>query len=311
MERLEGLIAAPFTPMHDDGSIHPDVIPRVAAALGADGVRGAFVCGTTGEGLSLTSDERMAVAEAWVRGAPADMKVIVHVGHASVREAQKLAEHASSVGAHAVAAMPASPLGSRAVDDVAAYVRAVASAVPAMPVFYYHIPSVSGFPVSVADLLSRLTDVPNLAGAKYTHEDLYDFGRSMRLQAGRYDLLFGRDEMLLAGLTQGARAAVGSTYNFAAPLFDRVMRAFAERDLEAAAHYQAEAQDVIALLMEFPSLAAQKYVMGRIGPALGPVRTPMRVLTDDDRRRLDAALDRADFITRVRRPAPFIAGRGR
>lgn len=310
MDKLEGLIAAPFTPMHEDGSLHAEVIPRLAEALAEDGVRGAFVCGTTGEGLSLTSDERKAVAEAWVRTAPTGMKVIVHVGHSSVREAQDLAEHAAAIGADAVAAMPASPLGSRALEDVARYVRAIADAVPEQPVFYYHIPSVSGFPVSVADLLGRLgKEVPNLAGAKFTHEDLYDFGRSIRTQHGRFDLLFGRDEMLLAGLVQGARAAVGSTYNFAAPLFERVMQAFTRGEFAAAAHYQAEAQDLIAVLLAFPSLAAQKHVMGRIGPELGPVRPPMRGLSEDDRLRLDEALERTDFVGRARRPvAPRAIG---
>ena len=102
---------------------------------------------------------------------------------------------------------------------------------------------------------------------------------------------------------------MGSTYNFAAPLFERVIRAFSGRDLEAAAYYQAEAQDIIAVLLEFPSLAAQKHAMGRFGPALGPVRSPMQVLTDPDRRRLDEALDRADFVRRVREPAVFGEGR--
>lgn len=301
MDKLEGLIAAPFTPMHEDGSLHAEVIPALAEALAADGVVGAFVCGTTGEGLSLTTDERMSVAEAWVRSAPVGMRVIVHVGHASVREARKLAEHAAGIGADAVAAMPSSPLGSRAVEDVAEYVRAIAGAVPELPMFYYHIPSVSGVPISVADLLTLLgTSVPNLAGAKFTHENLYDFGRCLRLAEGRFDMLFGRDEMLLAGLTQGARAAVGSTYNFAAPLFRRMLQAFFTGDIEAARRLQAEAQDLIAILLAFPLLAAQKHLMGLIGPELGPVRTPMQPLRDADRARLDEAVDRSHFIRRAR-----------
>lgn len=304
MDKLEGLIAAPFTPMHEDGSLHAEVIPSMAEALAADGIVGAFVCGTTGEGLSLSTDERMVVAETWARSSPPGMRVIVHVGHTSIREAQQLAEHAAATGADAIAAMPASPLGSRAVEDVAAYVRAIAQVVPETPVFYYHIPAVSGVAIRVADLLSLLgPSVPNLAGAKYTHEDLYDFGRSQQVDGGRFDMLFGRDEMLLAGLVQGARGAVGSTYNFAAPLFSRMLRAFEGGALPTAQRLQAEAQDIISILMEFPGLAAQKHLMGRIGPELGPVRVPMRGLTELERNRLDEAFERTDLVRRVRHPS--------
>jgi N-acetylneuraminate lyase len=62
---LTGLIAAPHTPFHPDGSIAYDVIPRQARLLAQNGVAGAFICGTTGEGASRTSDERRRVVEAW------------------------------------------------------------------------------------------------------------------------------------------------------------------------------------------------------------------------------------------------------
>lgn len=62
---LQGLISAPFTPMHSDGSVNLTLIPAYYAMLKANGVTGAFICGSTGEGVSLTKDEKMAVAEAW------------------------------------------------------------------------------------------------------------------------------------------------------------------------------------------------------------------------------------------------------
>ena len=78
-QKLDGLIAAPFTPLQPDGSLNLDLIDRQAGELSHHGVRGAFVCGTTGEGFSLTSAERMQVAERWVKAAPRDLAVIVHV----------------------------------------------------------------------------------------------------------------------------------------------------------------------------------------------------------------------------------------
>ncbi len=79
--RLTGLVAAPFTPLRQDGSLNLDMIGRQARALADNHVNGAFICGTTGEGLSLATDERVQVAETWMAAATPALRVIVHVGH--------------------------------------------------------------------------------------------------------------------------------------------------------------------------------------------------------------------------------------
>ena len=63
--KLSGLIAAPFTPFDADGEVNYAMIERQAAALIADGVNGAYVCGTTGEGISCSIDERVRIMETW------------------------------------------------------------------------------------------------------------------------------------------------------------------------------------------------------------------------------------------------------
>src|SRR5579862_1744507 len=98
-----GLIAAPFTPMNADSSLNLDVIERYAQMLVDSGVMGAFICGTTGEGASLTHDERKQVAERWAAVAGDNLRVIVHVGHGALAESQALAAHAAKTGASAFA----------------------------------------------------------------------------------------------------------------------------------------------------------------------------------------------------------------
>src|SRR5438105_12767987 len=102
---LHGLVAAPHTPMREDGGVHLAPIEQQAQLLVEGGVIAAFVCGTTGEGLSLTIDERKAVAERWVKVAPPSLPVIVHVGHTSVEDARTLATHAQKIGARAFSAL--------------------------------------------------------------------------------------------------------------------------------------------------------------------------------------------------------------
>src|SRR4051812_24857018 len=95
---LTGLIAAPHTPMRLDGTLNPTVIPRQIEFLLEGKISAAFICGTTGEGLSLSTAERMQLAEQWVNHSPPSLPVIVHVGHASFPEAASLAAHAQKIG---------------------------------------------------------------------------------------------------------------------------------------------------------------------------------------------------------------------
>ena len=144
MKKLVGLIAAPFTPMHADGRINLDIIPSYASLLAKDGVSGAFICGTTGEGSSLTIDERKSIAEAWATACNSlDLALIVHVGHNSVEEAKSLARHAQEIGANSVAALPPSYFKPGSMEALIAICAEIASAAPALPFYYYHIPSVT------------------------------------------------------------------------------------------------------------------------------------------------------------------------
>jgi N-acetylneuraminate lyase len=218
--RFRGLIAAPFTPFNADLSLNLAVIPAYARLLRDNGVTAAFVCGTTGEGLSLTTEERKQVAEAWAKVANDRLRVIVHVGHNSIRDAQELIRHAAGIGAAAVGAFAPSFFKPRDNDELVDWCAAIAGAAPQIPFYYYNIPSMTGVNYKVAHFLETAgARIPSLAGVKYTYEDLDDFEKCVDFEGGRYDVLFGRDELLVEGWRRKALGAVGSTYNYAAPLY--------------------------------------------------------------------------------------------
>lgn len=98
-EKIEGLIDAPFTPFRQNGDVNLEPIPAYARMLAENGLKGVFINGSSGEGYMLTSEERMQIAEAWMKAAPEGFKVIVHVGSCCVRESRRLAEHAQAIGA--------------------------------------------------------------------------------------------------------------------------------------------------------------------------------------------------------------------
>jgi len=276
--RFRGLVAAPFTPFHADRSLNLDVIPAYARFLRDNGVGAAFVCGTTGEGLSLTLEERLRIAERWVACADDRLRVIVHVGHTCLTDARTLTAHAAKIGASAVSALTPCFFKPRNNAEVVNWCEAVASAAPALPFYYYNIPSMTGIDYPVVDFLAQAQDrIPSLAGVKYTHENLPDYKACVAFAQGRYDILFGRDELLLEGTDAGALGAVGSTYNYAAPLYLRLLAArTAGRATEARA-LQDTAIKMIAICngIGVTHLAASKALMAMLGVDCGPVRLPL------------------------------------
>src|SRR5207249_3402399 len=112
-----------------------------------------------------------------------------------------LAKHAQEIGAAGIACVGPGFFKPATTADLVAFCRDVAAAAPGLPFYYYHIPSRTGVSVAVAEFLQRAADaIPTLAGAKYSHPDLMDYLCCLRLQNGRFDLLFGLDEMLLPAL---------------------------------------------------------------------------------------------------------------
>jgi N-acetylneuraminate lyase len=274
-----------------------EIIPQQARLLAHNRVNGAFICGTTGEGASLTGEERRRVVEAWVAAKPPALSVIVHVGHLSGNEAAGFARHAQESGADAIAAIAPSFFKPAAASDLVAWCAQVAAAAPRLPFYFYHMPGMTGVTIpAIAFLEAAEGRIPTLAGVKFTHENLMDFARSAELGNRRYNLLFGRDEILLAGLALGARGAVGSTYNFAAPLYHRIIEAFDRGDMDAARRDQSRSMEFIAVLDRHGGLAAGKSVMKMIGLDCGAVRLPLRALTERDEKSLRDALEQIGFF---------------
>jgi N-acetylneuraminate lyase len=123
-----------------------------------------------------------------------------------------------------------------------------------------------------------------------------DFAECLRLDGGRYDLIFGRDEILVAGLSLGARGAIGSTYNFMAPIFREIIAAFDAGDLATARTKQAQANAIIEIFIRNGGLAAGKAIMKTIGLDCGPTRLPLRPLDEPQQAKLRDELQSAGFF---------------
>ncbi|WP_228238289.1 dihydrodipicolinate synthase family protein [Allomuricauda sp. M10] len=278
---MNGLIAATYAPMHNDKSLNVDIIPLYGNFLTQNGVKGAFINGSTGDFASLNTEERKALASAWGKVKSQDLFVIDHVGHTSIDVAKELATH-SADRVDGIAAIAPFYFRLSRLDKLVEYCKEIAACAPNIPFYYYHIPELSGASFSMVDFLELATpQIPNLGGIKFTNNNIVDYQYAKDFNKGSANILFGYDEIFLSSLPYGANGWVGSTYNHLAPLYLSIRNAFNDGNHELAAALQQKSMEFVDLLNAKGGFSgAAKSFMKVLGVDCGPSRFPHTTLTD-------------------------------
>ncbi len=301
MEKIKGLINAPFTPFFSDGEVNYQPIESYAKLLLDNGLKGVFINGSSGEGYMLTDEERIRLAEKWMQVAPADFKVIVHVGSTCVKSSRRLAEHAKEIGAWGIGAMaPPFPRIGR-VEELVKYCEEIASAAPELPFYYYHIPAFNNAYLPMVEFLEAVDGrIPNFAGIKYTYESLYEYNQCRLYKNGKFDMLHGQDETILPSLAMGgAQGGIGGTTNYNGCELNGIIEAWQAGDLETAREKQNFSQEVINVICRYRgNIVGGKRIMKLIGLDLGKNRTPFRNMTDEEETAMKAELEAIHFFER-------------
>jgi N-acetylneuraminate lyase len=299
MKKIEGYIAAPFTPMLNNGDLNLDLVPDYADYLLRNGLDGAFVCGSTGEGALLNREERMALTERWMKAGEGKLKVVVHTGGCNLKDQQALAKHAEQSGAWAVAAMAPAFLSPRRTEELLEYCLTIAAAAPGLPFYYYHIPALNGVHLSVLDLLKATEgQIPNFAGVKYTHSNMHEFEQCRHVAGGKYEMLWGLDEMFLDGLVYGNRSGVGGTYNHCFSLYHNMLAAYDLKDLKTCRELQHSSHQFIEILIKYRgNLMGGKRIMKFLGLDCGPNRLPLHNISDEEETAMKKELDAIGFFS--------------
>lgn len=298
------LIAPPHAPFHADGSLNLSTVEKLAEYYSETGIAGVFVSGTTGESLSLTVQERLDLAERWIEVCRStDIDVIIQVGHNCIEDSRTMAAHALRSGADAVATMAPSFLKPDTVNDLIECCIPVAEAAGDLPFYLYDIPSMTDVRLPMPEFLSTAkARILNLKGLKFTNPDLVQLQECLRFGQGspdvdEFEILFGCDEILLTGVMLGCPGAVGSTYNFAANHYREMIDSLFSGHLDAARIGQYEAVRMIRTLQKYSFLPASKAVMGFLGIDCGPVRSPLRNISQSEKSLLHDELQRLPALS--------------
>ncbi|XP_038077783.1 N-acetylneuraminate lyase-like [Patiria miniata] len=298
--KVKGFTAAVFTPMKENGDINLEAIDQYATQLVADGVRNIFPCGTTGEGASLTVNERKQIAEKWLQVCNKRFDVImVHVGADSLRDTQNLASHAADIEADAICVVSPTFFKPQSVDLLLQYLREVSTAAPSLPLYYYHNPGHTGLNFSLESIWEGLkkTPVPTLRGVKFTNSNFYDMARVQKLAGDKLQILYSTDEQLPSALAMGIEGFVGSTYNYAGKGANRMLEAYKKGDMKAVQKEYAMYLSFIPLLFKYGgNVGVNKGLMklARLSK-IGPARLPNPTLDDKQLQSMDEDLKKIGF----------------
>lgn len=238
----------------------------------------------------------MRIAERWVDASQGKLDLIVHTGALSIADAVTLARHANTLDIMATSVIGPCFFKPGSVDDLVEYCRLVAEAAPDKGFYYYHS-SMSGLSIDMERFLQSASGrIPNLSGMKFNASDMYEYQRCLRVENGRFDIPFGVDEFMPAGLACGATSAVGSTYNYAAPLYLRLMESFRRGDMQDVARCMDKVIAIIRVLVEYGGVAAGKVAMQLHGIDVGDPRRPLRPMTAQQKADALAKFRAAEFL---------------
>jgi N-acetylneuraminate lyase len=297
MKKLTGLIAAPHTPFTIDNKVNHTAIKQIAAHLIKDNIKGIYICGTTGEGIHCSVEERKAIAESWVEASNGKLDIIVHTGALSIVDTLELTTHADTLDILATSVIGPCFFKPSSITALVDYCEAVAAAAPSKGFYYYHS-GMSGVNLDMEQFLIEADKrIPNLSGVKFNSGDLYEYQRCLRVCDGKFDIPFGVDEFLPGALAVGAKSAVGSTYNYAAPYFYKMINAFEQGDQETVFDSMTNVIELIRVLVEFGGVAAGKAAMALHGIDAGDARLPLTPLTTEQKRIVVERMKAANFLS--------------
>jgi N-acetylneuraminate lyase len=285
---FSGVIPALLTPFTYQDHVDTTALCDLTEYLLNSGMDGVYLCGSTGEGLLMTEEERCLVAETVIEQVGGRVPVIVHVGAPATSVSERLARHARQAGADAVASVPPFyyAVGQ---TEIETHYRRIAQAA-GIPLYLYNIPSATQVSLE-ARLICDLVRDGVARGLKYTSYDQLNFREILESCGEEINVFTGPDEMLLPFLLMGAHGGIGTTYNLMPELFVELYAAWAVGELPRAQQAQYQIDRAILVIRKYGVVPAVKAAMRLRGIDCGNPRAPLLPLSAEQVERLACELE--------------------
>jgi len=293
VKRLRGIVVPIVTPFDGSGRVDTEALKNLCDYLIDHGVHGLYPCGTTGEAVLLTDEERKTVAEVAVGHVGGKVPVFIHVGAASTQSAMDLAKHAVDIGADGIAAV--TPYYFKLSQEaLIRYYEQIVSVIPSdYPLYLYNIPSCTGNDITPATVGHIAQEHPNVVGIKNTMSDILRAQEYLNCRDG-FSVMLGNDSVIAMGVFIGCDGAVSGNAQVAPELFVKLYNAAEAGDWERALGLQKRATEVAELLQNGGNLSLLKYALAHRGVPAGEVREPLAKVCRTEAAKIMTKIDELD-----------------
>jgi 4-hydroxy-2-oxoglutarate aldolase len=287
--KLQGIFPPIATPFNMEGEIWKQKLQHNVEKWNLTGLAGYVVCGSTGESVALTTEEKIQLWEWVAQWASAEKLLIAGTGVESVRETVALTNRAAEIGYKA--AMVRTPhYYKNLINNAPAqmlYFRAVADQTK-IPIFIYNWPQITGVDIP-ADAVAELSHHPNIIAIKESSGNLEKVTQMIREVKKGFQVLTGAAPTLAQSLAAGASGAVLAFANAAPYATISIWEAHRTREPEAALDWQNRISHAAYLVTAKYGVPGLKFAMDLAGYYGGPPRLPLIVPTPEAKKEIETA----------------------
>lgn len=297
MGLMHGISAPQLTPMKPDGSVNYDRYAELSNRLAKGGIQGIFVCGTTGEFVNLTSQERLGLLRAARQGAGDGVRLMYNITALNLNDIRMYIEHAKSEGADCLSVTPPYYHNYDA-KALTSYFCTIANMAEGMPVYLYNIPGMAKNPIAPAVLRQVCDTCENVAGLKDSSMDyqtFLEFRLAVQDKPG-FELITGNDAQVLATLLYGGAGGVIAMSSVFPELCESIYTSWREGRMDDARQAQDTVLQLRSLVRRVMPIMAHKEILRLLGFDIGPARFPLRELNDTERLEIRRTLEQLQLL---------------
>lgn len=284
------IVTAMITPFNAQGDVALDEARRLASWLVERGNDGLVVCGTTGEGPTLDTDEKLGMFRAVKQAVGNAARIVANTGTNNTRSSVELTRKAEACGVDGILAVV--PYYNKPTQDgMLTHFGAIAQAT-SLPVFIYNIPGRSSANMQVETLLELTKRHPNVAGVKESSGDFHQFSAILAQRGADFTFWCGDDHLFLPTLALGGDGVVGVATHLCSREFIDMRHALRGGNIAQAAAIHCSLAPLFAALFATSSPIAIKWAMNRLGFQAGVTRSPLGTMPGELMTRLEPLLER-------------------
>lgn len=287
LEKYKGIIPAFYACYDDEGKVSQERTQMLTQYLIDKGIKGLYVCGSSGECIYQSKEERKITLENVMKVAKGKITIIAHVGCNNTSDSKELAEHAESLGVDAIASIP--PIYFHLPDyAIAEYWNDISKAAPNTDFIIYNIPQLAGVSLGI-NLYKEMLKNPRVIGVKNSSMPVQDIQMFKDVSGDNSVVFNGPDEQFIAGRLMGADGGIGGTYAVMPELFLAADKAVVEGDFKKAQEIQYKIDRIIYAMCACHGnlYGVMKEILKGKGINIGGVRKPLPSIIEDDKKQIE------------------------